>query len=155
MPVISLPVIRLLHNFRTQAEPKFIQYCTTVSLLTLKHSARRCRPLIAIISGRGPSIQGAEQEMNIRGVEGSGVSASHTMSAVEIADEETPFLQGNTPTPLPWSQFSLVLVLQLAEPLTSNVIYPFAPQVCPTMLNPQLLHEFFAAHSRHWHNPWK
>ena len=77
------------------------------------------------------------------------------MSVVEIADEETPLLQGNTPTPLPWSQFSLVLVLQLAEPLTSNVIYPFAPQVCPTMLNPRLLHEFFAAHSRHWHNPWK
>jgi hypothetical protein len=59
------------------------------------------------------------------------------MSPNEIADEETPLLQGNgkkSPTPLPWFQFSLVLVLQLAEPLTSNVIYPFAPQVCRTML---------------------
>lgn len=49
-------------------------------------------------------------------------------------DEETPLLQesnGNRlPTPVPWFQFSLVLFLQLAEPLTSQVIYPFAPQVC-------------------------
>ena len=49
-------------------------------------------------------------------------------------DEETPLLQednGNTrPTPVPWFQFSLVLFLQLTEPLTSQVIYPFAPQVC-------------------------
>ena len=27
-------------------------------------------------------------------------------------------------TPLPWAQFSIVLVLQLVEPLTSQVIYP-------------------------------
>jgi hypothetical protein len=49
-------------------------------------------------------------------------------------DEETPLLQENNgkkrPTPLPWFQFSIVLFLQLAEPLTSQVIYPFAPQVC-------------------------
>ncbi|KAJ7881005.1 member of major facilitator superfamily multidrug-resistance, DHA1 sub-family [Mycena olivaceomarginata] len=32
-------------------------------------------------------------------------------------------------TPLPLFQFSIVLFLQLAEPLTSNVIYPFAPQL--------------------------
>lgn len=47
-------------------------------------------------------------------------------------DEETPLLAKNTkkqPTPLPWFQFSILLVLQLAEPLTSNVIYPFTPQV--------------------------
>jgi len=48
-------------------------------------------------------------------------------------DEETPLLQENNghkrATPLPWAQFSLVMVLQLAEPLTSQVIYPFAPQV--------------------------
>jgi hypothetical protein len=52
-------------------------------------------------------------------------------------DEETPLLQENNAhkraTPLPWAQFSLVLVLQLAEPLTSQVIYPFAPQVCVVM----------------------
>lgn len=45
-------------------------------------------------------------------------------------DEETPLLQAKKKkTPLPWFQFSLVLFLQLAEPLTSNVIYPFAPQL--------------------------
>ncbi|KAF7424586.1 hypothetical protein PC9H_009894 [Pleurotus ostreatus] len=48
-------------------------------------------------------------------------------------DEETPLLQieqGKSPrSPLPWFQFSLVLFLQLAEPLTSQVIYPFAPQL--------------------------
>ncbi|KAG9225003.1 hypothetical protein CCMSSC00406_0001846 [Pleurotus cornucopiae] len=48
-------------------------------------------------------------------------------------DEETPLLQTeqvkSPRTPLPWFQFSLVLFLQLAEPLTSQVIYPFAPQL--------------------------
>jgi hypothetical protein len=29
-----------------------------------------------------------------------------------------------TKTPLPWAQFSIVIFLQLAEPLTSEVIYP-------------------------------
>jgi len=68
------------------------------------------------------------------------------MSADGIVDEETPLLQGNgkkTPTPLPWSQFSIALLLQLAEPLTSNVIYPFAPQVCQTTLIHRLLYESF------------
>jgi MFS family permease len=48
-----------------------------------------------------------------------------------IADEETPLLEQTkkVPTPLPWFQFSIVLFLQLAEPLTSQVIYPFAPQL--------------------------
>lgn len=53
------------------------------------------------------------------------------------ADEETPLLQSTksddrTPqeeTPIPWAQFSIVLFLQFAEPLTSQVIYPFLPQV--------------------------
>jgi MFS family permease len=50
-------------------------------------------------------------------------------------DEETPLLspqkqKKTTRTPLPWFQFSLVLFLQLAEPLTSQVIYPFTPEVC-------------------------
>ena len=48
-------------------------------------------------------------------------------------DEETPLLAGNgkkQATPLPWFQFTIVLFLMLAEPLTSNVIYPFAPDVC-------------------------
>lgn len=36
-------------------------------------------------------------------------------------------------TPLDWPQFSLVLFLQLAEPLTSQVIYPFMPQVRLTL----------------------
>ena len=47
-------------------------------------------------------------------------------------DEETPLLAENgkkQATPLPWFQFTIVLFLQLAEPLTSNVIYPFVPQV--------------------------
>ncbi|KAF9269399.1 member of major facilitator multidrug-resistance DHA1 sub-family [Marasmius fiardii PR-910] len=50
-------------------------------------------------------------------------------------DEETPLLQQQSQksnfkrTPLPWFQFSLVLFLQLAEPLTSQVISPFTPQL--------------------------
>ncbi|KAG7094875.1 hypothetical protein E1B28_005682 [Marasmius oreades] len=50
-------------------------------------------------------------------------------------DEETPLLQQHSQkpkvkrTPLPWLQFSLVLFLQLTEPLTFQVISPFAPQL--------------------------
>ena len=58
-----------------------------------------------------------------------------TMS--DHVDEETPLLAGNgkkQATPLPWFQFTLILILQLAEPLTSNVIYPFAPEVCSSFL---------------------
>lgn len=48
-------------------------------------------------------------------------------------DEETPLLpeqqKKKEPTPLPWAQFSILLILQLAEPLTNQVIYPFLPQV--------------------------
>ncbi|KAG2145386.1 major facilitator superfamily domain-containing protein [Suillus bovinus] len=47
-------------------------------------------------------------------------------------DEETPLLpvqQKKARTPLPWRQFSIILFLQLAEPLTSQVISPFAPQL--------------------------
>ncbi|PFH51063.1 hypothetical protein AMATHDRAFT_59741 [Amanita thiersii Skay4041] len=48
------------------------------------------------------------------------------------ADEETPLLHQTakkTPTPLPWFQLSILLFLQLAEPLTSQVIHPFAPDL--------------------------
>lgn len=59
-------------------------------------------------------------------------SPSMTARHVE-ADEETPLLRSQTrkpqKTPLPWGQFTILLVLQLAEPLTGQVIYPFAPEV--------------------------
>lgn len=52
-------------------------------------------------------------------------------------DSRTPSIEGNADacgvseaiekTPLPWAQFSVLLFLQLAEPLTSNVIYPVSP----------------------------
>ncbi|KAF4604463.1 hypothetical protein EYR40_003237 [Pleurotus pulmonarius] len=48
------------------------------------------------------------------------------------ADEETPLLRNesqNFRTPVPWRQLSILLFLQLAEPLSSQVIYPFAPQL--------------------------
>ena len=54
------------------------------------------------------------------------------MTGPSHVDEATPLLAGNgkkQATPLPWFQFAIVMFLQLAEPLTSNVIYPFAPQV--------------------------
>lgn len=46
------------------------------------------------------------------------------------SDEESPLLPRKTRTPIPWFQFSIVMILQLAEPLTSQVISPFIPQVC-------------------------
>ncbi|KAL1660901.1 major facilitator superfamily domain-containing protein [Schizophyllum commune] len=52
------------------------------------------------------------------------------MTATAV-DEETPLLQVGAPkrTPLDFGQLSIVLFLQLAEPLTSQVIYPFTPQL--------------------------
>ncbi|KAG1864914.1 major facilitator superfamily domain-containing protein [Suillus subluteus] len=59
----------------------------------------------------------------------------------ETADEETPLLHANDcvepqqkpavigKTPLPWGQFSIILSLQVLEPMTSQVISPFAPQL--------------------------
>ncbi|PFH51327.1 hypothetical protein AMATHDRAFT_3176 [Amanita thiersii Skay4041] len=49
-------------------------------------------------------------------------------------DEATPLLRSQQvtktpPTPLPWGQITIVLLLQLAEPLCSQVIYPFAPEL--------------------------
>ncbi|KIM62453.1 hypothetical protein SCLCIDRAFT_1215024, partial [Scleroderma citrinum Foug A] len=57
-----------------------------------------------------------------------------------LADEETPLLiqdrdevhevrARTARTPLPWRQFSILLLLQLVEPLTSQVIAPFLPQL--------------------------
>ncbi|EIN04032.1 member of major facilitator multidrug-resistance DHA1 sub-family [Punctularia strigosozonata HHB-11173 SS5] len=57
-----------------------------------------------------------------------------TVARDRPTDEETPLLDERhdkkpQPGPIPWNQFSIVLFLQLAEPLTSQVIYPFAPQL--------------------------
>jgi hypothetical protein len=59
-----------------------------------------------------------------------------TAANIREADEETPLLQVQPQkrTPLPWFQFTIVLFLQLGEPLTSQVIYPFAPQVGVSLL---------------------
>jgi len=49
-----------------------------------------------------------------------------------LADEETPLLGENgkrRPTPLPWGQFSILMMLQLVEPLNVQVIAPFTPQL--------------------------
>lgn len=61
---------------------------------------------------------------------------SATNSHDEVSpDEETPLLSSERvlkrpPTAIPWAQVWIILVLQLAEPLTSQVIYPFTPEVC-------------------------
>ncbi|KAF9223893.1 MFS multidrug-resistance DHA1 sub-family [Gyrodon lividus] len=53
--------------------------------------------------------------------------------SLQTPDEETPLLQApqqkKAKTTLPWRQFSIIMFLQLAEPLTSQVIAPFAPQL--------------------------
>ena len=56
-------------------------------------------------------------------------------------DEETPLLSSDRsskkpPATIPWSQVGILLVLQLAEPLTSQVIYPFTPEVRHFLLDP-------------------
>jgi len=63
------------------------------------------------------------------------ISAPPTMSPTSPVDEETPLL-GNPAqkslgrTPLPWVQLVIVILLQMCEPLTAQVINPFTPQVC-------------------------
>ena len=53
-------------------------------------------------------------------------------------DEETALLASperkalKTPTPLPCLQIFILLLMQLAEPITSQCIYPFINQVCLT-----------------------
>lgn len=58
----------------------------------------------------------------------------------ERIDEETPLIANSnvnndnkrkrqrTPTPLPKMQISILLLLQICEPITSQVIYPVFPQ---------------------------
>ena len=62
------------------------------------------------------------------------LSFLQTTMSPHTVDEETPLLQAQKHkkgrTPLPWRQYSIILFLQLSEPLTSQVIAPFAPQVC-------------------------
>ncbi|KAI9434219.1 MFS general substrate transporter [Lactarius indigo] len=58
---------------------------------------------------------------------------THNGSGHPSQDEETPLLSPetvteNVVTPVPWAQLWVLLVLQLAEPLTSQIIYPFAPE---------------------------
>ncbi|KAF8071615.1 member of major facilitator superfamily multidrug-resistance, DHA1 sub-family [Lyophyllum atratum] len=48
-------------------------------------------------------------------------------SLITIASEVTPLLQ--SVKRIPWFQLSILLFLQLLEPLTSHVIYPFAPEL--------------------------
>ena len=51
----------------------------------------------------------------------------------QLPDEETALLAERktlkTPTPLPRLQIFILLLMQLAEPITSNCIYPFINQV--------------------------
>jgi len=61
-------------------------------------------------------------------------SEATTLTGPSNQGSRTPSIKGRTNanrgseaakrTPLPWAQLSLVLFLQLAEPLTSQVIYP-------------------------------
>jgi hypothetical protein len=67
-------------------------------------------------------------------------------------DEDTPLLSSEPslrkPTPVPWAQVWILLVLQLAEPLTSQVIYPFTPEVCLSVCRLSVAHSSFTPH---WH----
>lgn len=91
------------------------------------------------------SLQAARHGVGIR----LSVSSEHPtnsyfawalISVSRTVDEETPLLdnqsqntqQNESPrqkTPLPWRQFSILLLLRAVEPLSSQVIAPFLPQV--------------------------
>ncbi|KAJ4477906.1 major facilitator superfamily domain-containing protein [Lentinula edodes] len=65
-------------------------------------------------------------------------TARNEQSLEESQDSErTPLLLSNvtrhTPTPLPWRQLFVLFWIQLAEPLTSQVIYPFINKMVSDM----------------------
>ena len=62
------------------------------------------------------------------------------------ADEESPLLPLPLVkcTPIPWFQISIVAFISLAEPLTSQVIFPFAPQASTQWFS--FLDEFLISH---------
>lgn len=69
--------------------------------------------------------------------------ARNEQSLEESQDSErTPLLLSNvtrhTPTPLPWRQLFVLFWIQLAEPLTSQVIYPFINKVRTTRYQPAI-----------------
>ena len=53
------------------------------------------------------------------------------MSSPVQVDDQTPLLpsQSVRKTKFPWAQFSIVLCLQVVDPLHSHVVHPFLPQV--------------------------
>jgi hypothetical protein len=61
-----------------------------------------------------------------------------TASNPNHVDEETPLISSpagsHHRTPLPKLQISIVLFLQLSEPLMSQSIYPYINQVCPLVI---------------------
>ncbi len=69
------------------------------------------------------------------------------------ADEETALLSASperkpvkTPTPLPRLQIFILLLMQLAEPITSQCIYPFINQVCVVSPYSEIRADVLVAH---------
>lgn len=57
----------------------------------------------------------------------------HPMVHIAQVDEETALLaehrEGASRTPLPWRQLSIVLTMHMCEPMSSQIITPFLPQL--------------------------
>ncbi|CCM04993.1 uncharacterized protein FIBRA_07191 [Fibroporia radiculosa] len=80
------------------------------------------------------AVVGSEENGDIDPAGCLGQNSLYKTLGLPPGDEETPLLHDAhrtkpTRTPIPWSQLSILLVLQLAEPLTSQVIAPFAPEL--------------------------
>lgn len=54
------------------------------------------------------------------------------LSDATADDQVRPVVEQVVPTPLPKLQMTILVVLQMVEPMTSKVIYPFINQVCHT-----------------------
>ncbi|KAH9926833.1 MFS general substrate transporter [Amylocystis lapponica] len=57
------------------------------------------------------------------------ISSSFFLTNYKNAQNTARARRKRAPTPLPWAQLSILLILQLAEPFTSQVINPFAPDL--------------------------
>jgi hypothetical protein len=112
------------------------------------------RPLMPLTIPTGPDeetpLLGGRQVSDVRSISEQDSEAA-TLAGPSNRGSRTSSIKGKAnanlapevvkKTPVPWAQFSIVMFLQLAEPLTSQVIYPVSsapPLSFPAPLTPLL-----------------
>ena len=105
-----------------------------------EHVGTKAKPILRLKAAGIPncSVLSVEHMLSTESTTGSPSCTSTSNMGPHNPREDTPLitrddtLQDLSPkptTPLPWQQLSILLLLHLAEPITSQVISPFLPQV--------------------------